>query len=404
MSARTDLPLHAHPQVLLLVSVGAIASTVRWLELLAVGLFVLDRTGSVFLVALMSLLRMLPLALFGAFAGALAERLRRAPVLRVMMALLAALAALLAMLAAHDALAVWVVAAAAFASGIFWAMDNAFRRTIISEVVPSGRLASAMALDVLANNGSRMVGPLLGGIVLQAAGMAGAMALAALLYAICLVLMLLVRHRDEARPTHAGVLTRLAEGLGYLRGQRTLTGVMLVTVIYNVFGFPFLSMVPVIAREDLALVDSAIGLLASVEGFGVLLGAIAMMLWLPERHYRRCYFFGVVLHQFAALAFVHSARVVLCAAALLASGVAGAAFSTMQSTLIMLCSDPAARTRMMGVLSVCIGTGPIGLLHIGWLAEHLGASTAVSVMAAEGLLALWIISRVWPEIVAPQSA
>lgn len=386
----------------MLVAVGAITSTVRWLELLAVGLFVFDRTGSAFLVASMTLLRMLPLALFGAFAGALAERWRRAPVLRVTMAILAVLASLLALLAVRDALAVWLVAAAAFASGVFWAMDNAFRRTIISDIVPPARLASAISLDVLANNGSRMVGPLLGGVLLQAAGIAGAFALAAALYATCLGLLLRVRHQDEARPSHSSMLARLAEGLRYLHGHRTLTGVFVVTVIYNVFGFPFLSMVPVIGREGLQLSASAIGLLASVEGVGVLVGAVSLMAWLRERHYRHFYFYGVLLHQFAALVFAQSGQVALCAAALLTAGLAGAAFSAMQSTLVMLCAEPAARTRMMGVLSVCIGTGPIGFLHLGWLAEHLGAPWAVTVMALEGMLALWLTARVWPELLARQ--
>ena len=78
----------------------------------------------------------------------------------------------------------------------------------------------------------------------------------------------------------------------------------------------------------------------------------------------------------------------------------------MQSTLVMLCAEPAARTRMMGVLSVCIGTGPVGFLHLGWLAEHLGAPWAVTVLALEGLLALWLTARMWPELLArqPESA
>ncbi len=397
-----DRPLHRHSGVVLIVAVGALTSTVRWLEMLAVGVFVFDLTGSAFLVALMTMLRMLPMALFGAFAGALAERLRRGPVLRITLALVAALSLVLAALAARGQLALWHVAAAAFATGVFWAMDNPFRRTLISDMVPARRLGSAMSLDVLANNGSRMVGPLLGGVLLQATGIAGAFALSAVLYVASLALMLAVRHRDEARAGHPGVLARLAEGLRQLRGDRSLTGVLVVTVIFNVFGFPFTSMVPVIGRETLALSASAIGLLASVEGIGVLAGAVAMMLWLPERHYRRCYFFGVVAYQSSALAFALSPWTALSAATMLCAGLAGVAFAAMQSTLVMLCAGPAARTRMMGVLSVCIGTGPVGFLHLGWLAEAIGAPRAVTVMALEGLVALWLTARYWPEVVAPQ--
>lgn len=395
-----DRPLRRHPQVLLIVGVGLLGSTVRWLELLAVGVFVYDRTGSAFLVALMTLLRMLPLAVFGAFAGAWAERMHRATVVRVALALLASVSCLMSALAASGALQVWHLAAAAFVTGSFWALDNPFRRTLLSEVVVPARLASAMSLDVVANNGSRMLGPLLGGALLQAVGITGAFALSAVLYLAGLALMLAFRHRDEARPGHAGVLVRLAEGMRYLAGNRTLTGVLMVTVIFNIFGFPFLSMVPVIGREELALSASAIGLLASLEGVGVLLGAVVLVLWVRERQFRRIYFWCVALYEVAALVFGHSTWVGLSAAALLLAGLTCSVFSAMQSTLVLLSAEPAARTRMMGVLSVCIGTGPIGFLHLGWMAELVGAPWAVAVMALEGLAALWVTARVWPEVVA----
>lgn len=397
-----DRPLGRHPQVLLIVAVGAVSSTVRWLEILAVGVFVFDRTGSAFLVALMTMLRMLPLALFGAFAGALAERVRRVAAVRIALGLLACLAWLLAALADQQRLELWHLALAAFLTGVFWAMDNPFRRTLVSDVVVPARLAGAMSLDVVANNGSRMLGPLLGGALLQALGIAGAFALSGVLYLLCLALMFRVRHSDDPRRGQQGVLARLAEGMRYLAGHRTLTGILVVTVIFNVFGFPFLSMVPVIGREQLDLSASGIGLLASLEGVGVLAGAVAMMLWLRERQYRRFYFYGVVVYELAAVVLGLSPWAALSAAALLLAGLAGAAFSAMQSTLVMLCAEPAARTRMMGVLSVCIGTGPVGFLHLGWMAEQVGAQAAVTIMGIEGLAALWLTARVWPEVMAPQ--
>jgi len=402
--AQPDRPLRRHPQVLLIVGVGALTSTVRWLELLAVGVFVFDRTGSALLVALMTMLRMLPMALFGALAGALAERMRRVPAVRVALGLLAALAWLLAALADAGRLEVWHLALAAFTTGAFWAMDNPFRRTLVSDIVAPSRLAGAMSLDVVANNGSRMLGPLLGGALLQTVGIAGAFVLSGMLYLVCLGLMFVLRHRDEVRPGHPGVLASLVDGARYLAGHRTLTGILVVTVIFNVFGFPFLSMVPVIGREQLGLSAWAIGVVASLEGVGVLAGALATMLWLRERHYRRVYFFGVVVYELGALVFGQASWVGLSAAGLLLAGLAGAVYSAMQSTLVMLCAEPAARTRMMGVLSVCIGTGPVGFLHLGWMAEQVGAPAAVTIMGIEGLAALWITARVWPELLAPQPA
>ena len=53
---------------------------------------------------------------------------------------------------------------------------------------------------------------------------------------------------------------------------------------------------------------------------------------------------------------------------------------------------------MMGVLSVCIGTGPLGFYHVGTLADWIGARDAVALIGLEGLVAAIVVSFVWPEI------
>jgi uncharacterized membrane protein YuzA (DUF378 family) len=70
----------------------------------------------------------------------------------------------------------------------------------------------------------------------------------------------------------------------------------------------------------------------------------------------------------------------------------------MQSTLIFFAATPRMRTRVMGVLVACIGAGPIGVLHVGLLAELLGAHHAVTIIAVEGLIALAVSAIIWPEL------
>jgi hypothetical protein len=70
----------------------------------------------------------------------------------------------------------------------------------------------------------------------------------------------------------------------------------------------------------------------------------------------------------------------------------------MQATLPYVQSDPAMRARVMGVLAVCIGSGPIGMLHVGLLASWLEASTALAVMGAEGVVAIGISMWIWKEV------
>ena len=72
------------------------------------------------------------------------------------------------------------------------------------------------------------------------------------------------------------------------------------------------------------------------------------------------------------------------------------AFGVMQATLVFVASPPARRAQAMGLLTMCIGTGPIGFLMLGWLAERVGAPAAVAISAAAGLAVLAATWRWWP--------
>ena len=74
----------------------------------------------------------------------------------------------------------------------------------------------------------------------------------------------------------------------------------------------------------------------------------------------------------------------------------------MQSTLILMCAPPEMRSRMMGVLSLCIGAGALGFFHIGILADWLGTQMALVTCALEGLFMLLVVRLIWPEVVRDQ--
>jgi MFS family permease len=381
----------------LLWIVGLVVFAVRWLEMLVVGVFVYQHTGSAFTVALMTLLRMLPMALFGAIIGALAERLeRRRALVGVVLSMLAT-SFCLAVLAYSGYLAVWHLAVASFCNGVAWAADNPVRRVMIGEVVGHDRMGAAMSLDVGANNASRMLGPTIGGLLLAGVGISGALTVSVLCYAVALAAALLVRHRNSLAPGAAvgTVLARMVEGLMVVRGDRKLIAILTITVIYNVFGWPFTAMIPVIGQDNLHLGAKGIGILASMDGIGAFCGAIAIALWARPEHYARLYIGGVVAYLVMLIVFALVPSVPLAGAALLFTGVSNAAFSVMQATLIYLAAPAEMRSRLYGVLSVCIGVGPIGFLALGVLADAIGAPWATAMTGALGLVALGVTRRWW---------
>ena len=203
--------------------VGLVVFVVRWLETIAVGIVVYQRTGSAFLVAMMTMLRLLPMGLFGAFLGALAERIERRTALIAVVILMGSTSFTLAVLAHTGRLAVWHLALASFLNGVAWATDNPVRRVMIGEVVGADQMSTAMSIDVGANNASRMLGPTVGGLLLVTIGIDGAFTLSVLLYTAALLTALRVRYRNAALPARPGaVLARMLEGFALVRSDQRL--------------------------------------------------------------------------------------------------------------------------------------------------------------------------------------
>jgi MFS family permease len=366
---------------------------VRWLETVAMGIVVYQQTGSALVVAMVTMLRLVPMGLFGAFLGAFAERFDRRLTLAGIVGLMAVTSALLAVVAWTGTLEVWHFAVASFINGCGWATDNPLRRVMMGEVMGRDRMATAMALDVGAGNASRMVGPAVGGLLLAGVGIEGAFVLSVLMYASAVAATLLVRSRMPSSPGSGAVLARTWEGVAIVFTDRRLGAIMAVTVIYNVFAWPFTSMIPVIGRDRLLLGPEGVGLLTSVDGVGAFTGALVLALWLSQGWHARAYVGGVAAYLVGLIGFALAPTPLLAGAALLVTGLSGAAFSTLQATLVYLAAPVDMRSRILGVLSVCIGTGPIGFLWLGWLADLLGAPEATAITGVMGLLAL---AATWP--------
>ena len=128
---------------------------------------------------------------------------------------------------------------------------------------------------------------------------------------------------------------------------------------------------------------------------GALCGAIALAFFARPEHYRRIYVGGVAVYLLTLTGFALAPTLPLAATALVLTGLGSAAFSIMQATIVYRSAPPELRSRVLGVLSVCIGVGPIGFIHLGWLADAIGAQFATATIGIEGLFALLLTRRFW---------
>ena len=384
--------------------IGAASNTLRWLEILAVGVVVFDMTGSPFQVAFMIILRFLPMALMGAFTGVVAERVNRRVFLILSLVFMLGTSVMLTLLAFGGYLNLWVIGLSVVLNGLFWTTDNPIRRTLLGEVVRPAQIGIAMSLDTVTNSTTRFLGPLVGGIFLEFAGLEGVFLVGAVLYAGALLLACVTQpvsarqHRE-----HRGMFNFLADGIRVLQTNRVLVGVLAITVIYNLWAFPFVSMIPVIGKDVLGLSPLPVGLLVSAEGAGTLIGALLVLLTRSVAHYRRLYTFGLGISLAMALIYSQLGSFLPSGAFLALEGIGAGIFAAMQAALVLLNTPPKMRSRMMGLLSVCVGLCALGFLHIGLLADWVGVQNAVLICTAEGLVALFLVCWTWPEIIARQT-
>jgi MFS family permease len=401
--AETDIrvPL-SDPNFLSIWLVGGLTGVIRWFQLLALGVYTFDTTNSPLLVAIVPLLWMLPLALFGPLIGAIADRLNRNMLLSGSLATITLVSGTMAGLAWAGELEFQHIAVASFLSGIFWATDMPVRRRLLGDL-SRGAVSTAMSLDAATGNATRMLGPLLGGLTLQFVGLFGVFFFSAAAYAICFVLVVVVvRVRVTSRASPVGSFTLISDlraGIRYVHGDRNLRRILAITIAFNVFGFPFISMIPVLGREHLGLDAFMVGVLSSLEGLGAFAGALLVAWVARPANYFQLYLWGTftyisLIFYLGILSYVFGGpyhSLIVVSIVLMMTGIAGACFAAMQGTLTYLGASPEYRSRVLGVLTLCIGSGPIGFFNVGWMADIWGAPTALLVMSLEGLFVLLLL-------------
>lgn len=392
-------------QFVRLWSIGNCVNTMRWFEVLSAALFTLDVTGSGFAVALVSAARTLPMFFLGAFAGVATESVNRKHVL-VIGQIVAGCAS------ASVALAAWAghatplhIGGAAMISGVVWSTEMATRRRMVGESVPPHLVARALAMDTMSNSFTRLVGPIVAGLIYQHIGIGGCYTFSTCFYALAALLGSgLIHHQTTRRLVVGNVPGELAEGFHYARADVIISGVLLVTFAMNLMAYPYAALVAPIGKLIFHVDPTLVGFLAAAEPFGGFIGG-AFLTSREPRISGRILMVGGSLLFLACIFLMPLAPGFWLACLLLAAGGCGsAAFSNMQTSLIVIHAPPHMRSRLMGLLTVCIGMGPIGILLEGTIARFTGALRAIDLVSATGFVAVMAVGFAWKRREAPATA
>ena len=377
----------------LIWSVGILAEFGRRNELLVMSLLILDVTGSsASQLMLLWVFNNLPRPFISSIAGYIADRFPRQRVMLLAQAVNLATAGGLLALMLYDLgiLQAWHIFVVAFIQGTTKAIEDPSRRTGIFDIVGRDRIVNAMSLDVIAQNVGKMVGPVVGGILIQFSGYPAAYIFLLFVHVDNFWLISRVRIPESTLPSPVPLWRGTGQAFSFAWKSGALVGMLSITIVMNAWAFPLQQFVPAVGQDLLLKGPALVGALVAADGFGHLAGAAMMASTRTIRFHGRYFAFGSIIVLLASAAYVWSPWYALAFVLLFISGLGQAGFSTMQSSIMMLVSPPAMRGQMMGLLSFCIGVANLlGALELSFVVSALALQQTISLHALAALALLF---------------
>ena len=381
---------------------GGMTGIARAMEFLALSLYALQELGLPYLVTIIFAARMLPMSLLGIIIGTISERISPLLLIKIIYSLSNIFTATSVILVITNNFNVYFAFTLAFINGITWVVDLAVRRRVLAENIKKNLLSSSLAMETLSNNATRLIGPLCAGSLYAFVGLSGIFCIQLLMYIFALGLIL--RFKDNTNNKKSlnssnkivsnikehwahGLLGEILKTSKNAYSLISLRFVLITTLIFNVFGFPLVPLIPVLGREKLMLSEFNIGILASSEGLGALIGALLIGNISPQKYLSLIFITGVGGFFFGMYLFSYSPNLLIAFISLTCGGIFLSGFSTMQGALVYQASTT-SRGNNFGILVTCIGTAPLGLINLSWIITLIPVDQTLRINVYLGLICL----------------
>lgn len=373
----------------------------QWMDTISRGYLIYHITGSPLQLGFAAAVRGIPLLLFGIVAGALADRSGRKAQLIVAQVTNAALNFILAMLVITNRVQPWHVYATGFLAGTVQAFQNPARQTLVSDVAGSRYLINALALNSMAVNSSRAVGPAFAGLLIATVGVHGSYFVQAFMYVLATVwtVQMQVPERSSAsiRAAAEPLVQSIKAGFAYVRANRNIRTQLILALGPLTLGMPFTNLMPIFARDVLHGGPRLQGFLLSAFGIGSLLGALVVASIPRRRAYALSAVIGALVFSLTLFFFGLSQWIWLSLLCTFISGVFMTTYQTQNQALLQLSAPAYIRGRVMSIYLINRATIPIGTFFAGLLAQHFGGPAAVRMMSLSGIAVILLVVAMQPD-------
>src|SRR5882762_1646068 len=304
--------------------IATIVSNVgSWMQDVGAGWLMTSLSSSPAMVALVEAADSFPVMLLAMPAGAIADIVDRRRLLIAIQLYLMIVAGALGILTWLDMMTAWMLLGFTFALGVGAAMMLPAWGAIVPELVPADQMPAAVALNSIAINASRAVGPAIAGILVSIAGPWLVFALNALSYIGVVVVLLRWRreHRKSSLPAER-FLSAIRVGMRFILHTRSLQAVLIRGAAFFGFAASTWSLFPLVVRRELGRGPEVYGLLLACIGLGAVVGALLLPRVRPRVSRDSLVGGATALYALAALALAWLHNLALLSVAMILTGVA----------------------------------------------------------------------------------
>jgi MFS family permease len=366
-----------------------------WMQDVGAGWLMTSLSSSPSMVALVEAADSIPMMLLALPAGAIADIIDRRRLLIAIQIYLLIVAGLLGVLTLLELTTAWVLLGFVFALGVGAAMMMPAWSAIVPDLVRTDELSSAVALNSVAINVSRAIGPAIAGVLVAAVGPWLVFILNALSYiGIIAVLVRWQREHHKSTLPAERFLSAIRVGMRFVMHTRALQVVLIRGSAFFVFASATWSLFPLIVRQELQRGPEIYGFLLTCIGIGAVAGAVILPRVRAKLSRDVLVAGASTLYALAALALAHVQNLGMLAVAMLATGVAWISILSALQVSAQMTLPPWVRARGLAAF-VVVFMGGMGLGSIMWgqVATRIGIPAALTAAAVGIVLAIALTWR-----------
>lgn len=369
----------------------AISLCGTWMQTIGLSWLILSMTHSGTQLGLIIAAQYLPILLFGAWGGVLADRFNKRHVLYITQSLAGMLALILGLLVVTHSVQIWMLFVLAAALGLVTVADNPTRQSFVIEMAGPDHVRNAVTLNSIMVNAARVIGPSIAGVLIATIGTGACFIANAVSYIAVLIALAAMRRKElYPAPVAAKGPGQVKAGLRYVWSEPKLKATLLMMLIIGTFAFEFSVVFPLFATGTLHGNAATYSAMMTAMGIGAVIGGLytagstsklreSQLFWVAL-------FFGV---STIATALMPTLGLILFVLVLV--GALSVVFIALGNTTLQLTSDPTMRGRVMALWAIAfLGTTPIGGPIMGYICQHTNPRIGLAVGGLSSVIAAYI--------------